>query len=102
MKKVIDGKLYNTATAECLAEWSYSNPSDFNYVSEALYRTRKGQYFLFGEGGAMSKYAESCGENSWGGGSDIVPMDCDEAKAWVEEHGTADDYINAFGEPEEA
>lgn len=102
MKKVIEGKLYNTATAEYLAEWHYSNPSDFSYVSEDLYRTKMGNYFLCGEGGAMSKYAVSSGQNSCGGGSDLIPMTEDEAKEWVEEHCSGETYCEIFGEPEEA
>src|SRR3990172_2422569 len=69
MKKVIDGKIYNTETAELLHEWDngmYGN--DFGRCEEALYRTKKGAYFIAGEGGAMSRYARSCGSNSTCGG----------------------------------
>lgn len=43
MKKVVDGKVYNTETAELVHEWSngrYGN--DFRYRGKDLYRTKKG------------------------------------------------------------
>ena len=50
MKKIIEGRVYNTETAKLLGEFSYSNRRDFNYFSEKLYRTKSGAYFLYGEG----------------------------------------------------
>lgn len=86
-KKVINGKIYNTETSTKIAGWwNGCSTNDFNYCSEDLYRTRKGNFFLDGEGGARSKYAHSCGQNSWCGGSDIIPLTIEEAKEWVELH----------------
>ena len=62
MKKIINGKLYNTETAKKLAE--YSNDctwSDFRCLEEALYRKRTGEYFLYGSGGPLTGYAEKHG-----------------------------------------
>lgn len=101
MKKVINKKLYNTETAERVGSWyngHYTN--DFAYCSEDLYRTKSGNFFLHGEGGPMSIYAQSSG-NSTGWGERIVPLTYDEAQAWAEKHLDGDDYINIFGEPEE-
>lgn len=87
MKKTINGKTYNTETAELLAEyWNGLSSTDFGYCSEDLYRTKKGSYFLHGCGGPMSKYAESMGNSSWSGGSNIVPLSETEALTWCEEH----------------
>lgn len=103
MKKVIDGRLYNTETAKLLGTWDNGhNPSDFMYEREKLYRTKSGAYFLYGYGGPMSRYAEACGNNNWSGGSEIQPMSPDAAREWAEKHLTGDEYIEAFGEPEEA
>ena len=101
MKKVIDGALYNTETAKLLGKDSYSNPSDFQHWKEALYRTKSGKYFLHGVGGPMTKYAVSVGLNEWSGGEKIIPLDLDSAQKWAEEHLDGDEYIRAFGEPEE-
>ena len=99
MKKIINGKKYDTKTAECVAEWHNRHfPSDFDYCSEDLYRKKTGEFFLHGEGGARSKYAQRYGQNSWGGGEDITPLTEAEAREWVEEHCDGDDYEKIFGE----
>lgn len=101
MKKVINGSLYDTETAKLLGEDSYSNPRDFAHWRESLYRTKSGKYFLHGEGGAMTKYAVCVGQNEWSSGEKIIPLDLDSAQKWAEEHLDGDEYIKAFGEPEE-
>lgn len=99
MKKIINGKKYDTATAECLGSDSYGGRCrDFHYWEEELYRKRTGEFFLYGEGGPMSRYAETIGANEWSGGSRIMPMTWDEARKWAEEHLSADDYEAIFGE----
>ena len=103
MKKIIDGALYNTETARRIGRWSNSyNSNDFQWCEEELYKTKSGKSFLYGEGGPMSKYAVSSGNNSWSGGSHIEPMSPEAARAWAEEHLDADDYAAEFGEPDEA
>ena len=101
MKKVINGALYDTETAKLLGKNSYSNPRDFRYWVETLYRTKSGKFFLHGAGGALTKYAVSVGQNEWSGGEKIIPLDLDSAQKWAEEHLDGDDYLAAFGAPEE-
>lgn len=97
MKKIIDGKKYDTETAEKVATWwNGRSSSDFNFCQEAVYRKKNGEFFLAGEGGARSKYAVSCGQNAWCGGSDIAPLTEAEARAWVEDHANSE-YENIFG-----
>ena len=98
MKQIIKGKLYDTETAKEIAAWGNNRSTrDFSYCSETLYRKRTGEYFLYGHGGPMSKYAESCGDNSWSGGSKIIPLTYKAAQEWGEEHMDADDYMEEFG-----
>jgi hypothetical protein len=86
MKKIIDGKRYNTDTADVIASWHNGHhTNDFHYCSEDLYRTPKGAYFLHGEGGGLSKYATQQGNGS-GWGATIIPMNADEARMWLEAH----------------
>lgn len=100
MKKVINNKLYNTDTAKQLGAWANTRDyGDFNYMSERLYQKRTGEYFLHGEGGPMSKYAESTGQNSWSGGEMIIPLTVEKAREWAEEHLDAEGYVEIFGEP---
>ena len=98
MKKIIDGKMYNTETAKELNYWSNNlGPRDFSHMTETLYRKKTGEFFLHGEGGARTKYAESCG-HGWTSGEQIVPLTFAEAKEWAEENLDADEYEEIFGE----
>lgn len=98
MKKIIDGKLYDTATAKEIASMSHGEgPRDFRYYEETLYKKRTGEYFLYGEGGPMTHYAVSRGQNSWSGGEKIIPLDYAAAQKWGEENMDADDYQTEFG-----
>ena len=101
MKKIINGRLYDTETAKELGGDSYSNRRDFHYWAETLYKKRTGEFFIYGEGGPLSKYAEAVGLNEWSGGERIMPLSYAEAQKWAEEHLDGDTYIEIFGEPEE-
>ena len=84
MKKIISNKVYDTNTAQKLGDWDnghYTN--DFAYCAETLYRKKTGEYFLHGEGHALSKYASHSG-NSSGWGEKIIPMSYTEAQTWAE------------------
>lgn len=101
MKKVINGRRYDTDTAKEMGQASYSSRSDFNYWIETLYRKNTGEYFLHGEGGAMSRYAETIGQNQWCGGEKIIPMTLESAQEWAEKNLTGDEYEEIFGKIEE-
>ena len=99
MKKIIDGKMYNTETATELGCSSNSGDwRDFSHYCETLFRKRTGEFFLLGQGGPATKYAESVGQNQWSGGSRIMPMSWDEARDWVEKNLTSAEYESIFGE----
>lgn len=102
MRKIIDGKLYNTETA--LRLYDYDNKlytTDFHYYSETLYKTKKGAYFLLAEGGAMSKMSESNGHSTFGG-IDIKAFSPAEAQDYLIKHQAIDIFEIEFGFLEEA
>lgn len=102
MKKIIKGKKYDTETAKQVGRWSNTfDWYDFGYCSESLYKKKTGEYFIFGEGGPMSRYSVSTGTNSRSGGFQIIPVSEEEAKEWAEDHLDADNYEKIFGEVEE-
>lgn len=102
MRKIINGKLYDTETARELGIWTSTwDHRDFHYVAERLYLKRTGEYFLHGTGGPASKYAVTVGQNSWSGGEKIIPLSVESARQWAEEHLDADDYAQIFGMPDE-
>lgn len=98
MKKIINNKLYDTDTARELGSWDNGRyGSDFGALSETLYRKKTGEFFLLGEGGAATKYAQAVGQNNWTGGARIMPLSYAEARDWAEEHLSADAYQDIFG-----
>ncbi len=101
MKKIINGRMYNTDTANLLARWDNGYMySDFKYTEESRYQKKTGELFLYGYGGGMSKYAVSFGDRK-GGSETIIPVPYDKAKEWATDHLDADAYESIFGEVSE-
>ena len=51
MKKIINGKVYDTEKAKQVAYYSSAGSwRDFQHYEETLYLKKTGEYFLFGEG----------------------------------------------------
>lgn len=101
MKKIINGKKYNTDTAKLIGSVGYGYPSDLEYWTESLYLKKTGEFFIHGKGGAMSKYARRTGQNEWSGGEEIRPLSLEEAWEWAEKYLDADEYEQVFGKTEE-
>jgi len=98
MKRIIDGRRYDTSTATLIA--SYHAPydmGDFHWYEEALYRTRAGAWFVAGEGHAASKYAEHFGQNDRGPGEGLEPLAEADARRWLEEHEETEALERHFG-----
>ena len=101
MKKVINGRMYDTDTAKEIG-YRCSNITDqLDGIQETLYRKRTGEFFLHGNGGARTKYAHQTEGGGWCGGEEIVPLSYDRAKGWAEEYLDADMYLKYFGIAEE-
>ena len=95
MKKISNGKVYDTETARYIGDWD-NKQCEQDYICEKLYCKRTGEYFLYGEGGPMTKYSKMEGANSWSSGEMIIPLIYDAARKWAEEHLKADDYLKEF------
>jgi hypothetical protein len=104
MKRVVGGKTYNTATATEIVELPCSfSGSDFRSETTSLYRTENGRFFIAGEGGPMTRWAESKGINCWGWGEGLFPISSEEAREFMEEGGcSADEFVAAGFSVEEA
>jgi hypothetical protein len=100
MKKIINGKKYDTFTATEIFNWD-NDQYGFSRCSETLYRKSTGEFFLYGQGGPMSKYSRRIDQNSWCEGEQIVPLTLEEAKLWLEEKSTVQRYEELFGEVNE-
>lgn len=102
MQRIINGKRYNTETAEEIAHDWWGGGNDFRHYDETLYRTPRGNFFLAGSGGPLSRWARSTGQNSWSGGSGIEPMTEEEARTWCEEHNFKASLIAQYFTVEDA
>ena len=98
MKKIVNGKVYNTGTAvEIGSFWNGLSVRDFMELEETLYKTRYGSYFLCGEGGPMTKYARSNGDTTWGS-RDIIPLSRQEAFEWAQEFLSPEEVLSEFAD----
>lgn len=101
MKKIINGKKYDTDTAEEIGYWNNGHfRNDFYYAEETLYKKKTGQFFLYCEGGAASNYSHKEG-NMTIGGWELKLITEDEAKKWAEDYLTVEEYEGIFGEVKE-
>lgn len=115
MKKIINGRRYDTSTAT-LIDYHMINNISFDkvdkgnvesfkkYISEKrlldqrlenLYRKKTGEFFLYTLNVPMSRLAE---RKLYGIGKyeNIIPLTVDEAKEWMEECSDAETYESVF------
>jgi hypothetical protein len=96
MKKIINNKVYDTDTARFIYHWDNDLPGDMNWCEEFLYQKKTGEYFIYGSGGAMSGWARSTGQNSWGAGEGIRPVTFEYARAWAKKNMPYGEYRKNF------
>lgn len=98
MKKIIDGKLYDTETALKIAcYYSDDSPAAPTCLQETLYRKKTGEFFLHGKGGSESKYAKLKGGKQWCGAEAIIPLTYEAAQSWAEKNLDTIQYEEIFG-----
>lgn len=92
MKRIINGKVYNTETAvfSCGVGPGGYGRNDFRYEDTRLYRTAKGAWFLAGDGGPASRWRKLVGGNSYSGGSGLRVIEEDHARELLEQHDEID------------
>lgn len=96
----IDNKRYNIDKAKLIAVWDNGLCAwDFDFIREMLYRKKTGEFFLYGVGGARTKYQAIDGDGKSSiGGEEIVPLTDAEAKEWLETYTDEDTYKTIFPE----
>lgn len=88
MQDIINGKKYDTATAEIVVSWNNGfNATDFNYLREDLYKTPSGNWFI---------HANRDGREL------LKPIEPYNAKEWLIKNGSIDEVEEHFGKVEEA
>jgi hypothetical protein len=97
MRKIIDGKIYDTNTAQKLCDiGNDEGQSQFTYDWTYLYRSPKGAFFIAGEGGPRSRWGERT-SHGIGGGEGLKLVTEAEARELFELHGDPDLYEQVFG-----
>lgn len=98
MRRVINGKVYDTDTAThvCALRCTASR-GDFYYHDTSLYRTARGAFFIAGQGGPASMWSHPVGNNGSTGGDGIRVVTEDEARQYMEEAGCDEDDFKAAG-----
>jgi len=88
MKKIINGVRYDSEKGiEIASADSGHYQGDLDWWEETLYKApRSERYFIIGEGGPRTHYSRRTSSNSWSGGSDLRPVEKDEALRWLEEN----------------
>ena len=91
MRRIIENKVYDTATATAVANYSNSyGTSDFKFIRETLFMTKKKNFFIHGRGGAMTRYADRVANMSCYGEA-IRPLDEQQLLEWCFE--TENDFV---------
>ena len=76
MQKTICKKVYDTEASTLVKKVTFGAYGNADGYEESLYRTESGNYFLYTNGGAESKYTKE----------DITRMGADKANAWLKAH----------------
>ena len=88
MKRIIDGKRYDTETAEqvtTIGSLPGTSRTDFRYWEADLYRTPRGRWFLSGRGGPATMFSRPDGSGMTSGGGGIIPISDTEAQEYLED-----------------
>jgi hypothetical protein len=87
MRKVVKGKVVDTEKMVKLAEVRFGSVNDYNYVWETLFYDPESKLcYLYGRGGAASRYAEAVGINQWSEGEKLTKITKGLALLWLEDN----------------
>ena len=101
MRKIINVRRYDTATAKLVGEYETGYIGDFDWVAEKLYLKATGEFFLAGKGGARTRWSTRT-IDGYASGDGILPLTLEEAREWAEEHLSVKDVENLFRIPSDA
>lgn len=100
---VLNGKVYDTDKAELIHRWDSGHQrGDLDHVCEALYRTANGAFFLYGEGGPATSYANQEGANCWTAGTAVQPLSRAGALEWLQTHDAGAETVALYFDLPEA
>ena len=101
MKKIINGKVYDTNKAQLIAEAHHPDRIEYatgKGLQQWLYQKKTGEYFLHADG-ATSDLANILDE--YRPGKRVYPLTYEQAQRWAERELTAEQWEEIFGDPED-
>lgn len=101
MKRIINGKVYDTEKAQLIAEAHHDNIKDANGKSlkQWFYRKKTGEFFVQVDGAAIE--LQNIFQNSYKPNAGIYPLTYEQAQRWAERELTAEQWEEIFGDPED-
>ena len=98
MKKIINGKRYDTDTARKISSFQYSHHHDFLWHRETMYQKKTGEFFIHGEVREESGDRNELDCNSCMKSERLIPMTIKSAMDWAKKNLSVDEYETVFGE----
>lgn len=101
MKKIINGKVYNTEKAKLIAEAHHDNikDADGKSLKQWMYQKKTGEYFIYAIGAAIE--LQNIFQHGYKPNAGIYPLTYDQAQKWAERELSADQWESIFGDPED-
>ena len=101
MKKVINGKVYDTDKAQCVAQAHHDNimDADGKSLKQWLYQKKTGEYFVCAIGAAIT--LQNIYQHGYKPNAGIYPLTYEQAQKWAERELTAEKWEEIFGDPED-
>lgn len=100
MKAIVNGKMYDTETAELIGSIVKGQPYDDDYSQTELYQKVNGEFFVYTENNQPPLFCVYDAQNKITSGWHIFPISIHIAKL-IAEHFNPLTYIRLFGEPSE-
>ncbi|QDZ26599.1 hypothetical protein [Noviherbaspirillum sp. UKPF54] len=98
MKRVVDGKTYDTETASEICQLPCNaHAGDFRWHETYLFQTKNGRFFLAGCGGPLTMWAKSVEGNGKTSGSGLRPISPEEARLHMEEAECSTEEFDEVG-----
>jgi len=90
MKRIINGRRFDTkAATEIATTGSGGSYNDFRCYEEKLYRTPRGNWFVHGHGGPMTRWGRAAVGGGTIEGEGILALTDKQALQWLEDAGEA-------------
>lgn len=100
MKKVINGKVYDTEKAKLIAEAHHDNVQDADGkpLKQRLYQKKTAEFFIHAEGAAIE--LQNIFKHGYKPNAGIYPLTYEQAQRWAERELSAEQWESIFGDPE--